>query len=165
MIFIGGMLLGIMAWLCFALFHWLWWRWSTRGRADFIRLVICVMAGYGIAFFAFSHWVLDATLLFWMSAPFFALMIVAYGHFYAGILRSVSVRILEELEAENGFITWGELNRRCPSSNMFLERLELLLRTGYLHKHGGAYECSGKGVRVARIMIQLASIYRISAAG
>lgn len=160
-----GIILSGAAAAAFLLVHAVWWRRSARGAADAVRLPVCIAAGYGAAFA--TAWLAggEARVLWWSSLPFFALLMMLYGHLYAGVLRSVSVRILGELAARGGALTWAELDRRYPLRAMFGERLQSLVRTGLLRQHDGRYECLPKGRRVARWMRRLASWYGIRAAG
>lgn len=161
-----GIAVSVAGWLCFAVVHLLWWRFSARGPGDALRFVVCMLVGYAAALLVSWRRVDDLQLLIWSSMPFYLLMMVMYGHFYVGILRSVSVRILGELDGERaGFMTWAELDRRYPKVRMFEDRLAMLVQTRFLVREGQHYRCSGRGIFVAGVMMRLAGIYRLAAAG
>lgn len=149
----------------FLLCHGFWWRRSARGAADAVRFLVCLAAGYGAALGLACLAGGSPRILLWSSIPGYALLMTLYGHLYAGVLRSVSVRILGELHTHHGALTWDELDQYYPLRAMFGERLQSLVRVGLLRYHDGIYECLPKGRRAAHWMCRLAAWYGIRAAG
>ena len=48
----------------------------------------------------------------WTTAPLYFCLIMIYSHFYAGLLRSVSIRIIQEIrESPNNSMTIKEINK------------------------------------------------------
>lgn len=90
---------------------------------------------------------------------------LAYVHWYVAMFRSLSVRILEEMRAAGGALTLDELDARYPLRWMFTSRLEGLEASGWIMRREGAYVCTAKGRRVARIIQRLRKLYGIRQAG
>lgn len=68
------------------------------------------------------------------------LLTMLYLHFYVGVDRSVSIRILNELSQSPGHrLTMRELDRRYPQRYMFEHRVALLERYGWVLQNNGHY--------------------------
>lgn len=69
-----------------------------------------------------------------------AFLLMLYLHFYVGVDRSVSLRILHELAiAPERTLTAGQLEQVYPRRYMFEHRIALLTQKSWLHEESGRY--------------------------
>ena len=102
----------------------------------------------------------------WVSAPFYFFFIMLYLHFYVGIDKSVSIRILGELvETENGELCLEDLQEVYPQEGMVKPRMDLMVEKKWLIEKEGSYYCDTKGEMLARIALLLKKIYSIPVTG
>ncbi|MFM9058902.1 MAG: hypothetical protein ACKOSQ_07255 [Planctomycetaceae bacterium] len=105
----------------------------VRGRAGVWQIVACGVAGGAVA-----HELGACSWPFTVCTQAFLLML--YLHFYVGVDRSVSLRILHELtQATAGGLAAEDLERVYPRRSMFEHRVALLVRKGWLRERSGRY--------------------------
>jgi len=101
-----------------------------------------------------------------MTAPLFYCLIMLYAHLYVGILRSVSIRIIEELYvADNFSMSRDQIDEIYPTKEMVLSRLLLLEKSGWIIKKSGKYKCLNKAIATVRINLFLYKVYRLNDTG
>jgi hypothetical protein len=89
-----------------------------------------------------------------------------YLHFYVGIDRSVSVRILGELiKARNRRLSLKELEAIYTREDMFKPRIELLVDKKWLIQRDGNYHCTAKGKYISMLAIYLKKLYSLESTG
>jgi len=102
----------------------------------------------------------------WSSAPVFAFLIMLYLHFYVGIDRSVSIRILGELvQSGDGRLALEELDAVYSGEEMLRHRVELLVQRRWLIREDGLCRCSAKARRLVRMSRCLQRLYGIDISG
>ena len=153
------------AFLLFGLSHVLLWRWRRlQGYAMLLLLAglsfwpgLSLASQLGLRLRPEGAWVAGAVYLFGL---------MLYLHFYSGILRSLSVRILGELaKAPGQELSLEDLERHYPQEVMFQERVAQLLRIGWLLEEEGQLRVSTKGARWARLQQALGRLYRQEVTG
>lgn len=146
-----ALLLAGAAMAAFLVLHLIVWR-VTRRRHGVMTLV--ALAGIVGAIVAVSAlWLRGATLVpaLWTAVPVYACAVMAYLHWYVGIVRSVSVRIMGELLlASTHTLARSALAERYAPEGMVAHRLETLADHGWLTRDGAAYVVTPRGARLAR---------------
>lgn len=104
-----------------------------RGRSGVWQIVACGVAGGLVA-----HAAGGCSWTFTICTQAFLLML--YLHFYVGVDRSVSLRILYELaRMSDGSLSADELELVYPRRYMFEHRVALLVHKGWLEERAGRY--------------------------
>jgi predicted transcriptional regulator of viral defense system len=89
-----------------------------------------------------------------------------YSHFYVGLLKSVSIRIIEEIrKSPNDSMTIKEIKNIYPVDEMVRTRLSLLEENGWLSKVGEDYFCLKKALRTVKINLYLHKVFRLENTG
>jgi len=146
----------------FLLLHVLLWRVPGLPCRGFVLMGCIAAVVYALAAFGLRQTAPPARHA-WVSAPWFLVLLLLYMHFYAGILRSVSIRIAGELaRADQGGLRPEELAQAYPPRGMVRERVDFLVETGWLAEKDGCYECTPKGARMAKLAVLLTRFYRIN---
>mgnify|MGYP001596586776 FL=1 len=102
----------------------------------------------------------------WVTCPIVMFFIMLYLHFYVGMDRSVSIRILGELvNSKSRKLSFKELDVLYPKEQMFKSRLDLLVDKNWLVRGDGKYYCSKKGRCISRFVIYLKKIYSLETTG
>ncbi len=96
----------------------------------------------------------------------YLMLIMLYLHWYVGIDRSVSVRVLGELaNTASGQMTFKELEVIYPQEHMFKHRLDLMVTNGWLIEDKGQYQCAPKSQKLAQGALFLKNLYNLSQTG
>lgn len=157
-----AILIAAAALFVFLCLHVAVWRLPYVRTKGFLLMLVLFLLAFGITFLLFGV-LSDRELLGFccVSGSVYLLLMMLYMHFYAGILRSVCVRILGELvNSRAGRLTLDELDNLYPKSTMVQERVAALVRNGWLVEDGGRFRCKSKGICMARIGIFLSKMYR-----
>ena len=129
--------------------------WRTREgkyRGVFLLAVIAVSSYPSVCLIGSVSFGQDTMSHFWTSAPLFFCGIMGYSHFYVGMLRSVSIRIIEELAKRPAApMTLSQLGDHYPVREMFVTRLNLLEEKRWISRSGDRYVCLSKASRVSAI--------------
>lgn len=161
------MVLFLVALFLFTFFHIIIWHfklWVNRGVSAIIGLAgMCWMAAcFSKVLSGFSLTLGELLLAF----SLYMCCIMFYLHWYVGIDRSVSVRILGELvEAPQGHLNLNTLEEIYPRKHMFKHRIDLMVKTGWLIEQQGRYCCTAKGAFLARMAEILKNIYGLKQTG
>ncbi len=109
---------------------------------------------------------IPATQHIWVSAPIVLFIIMLYLHFYVGVDRSVSVRLLGELvKTKTGKLKLIDIEKLYSGEEMFKTRLDLLVEKGWLTEDNGQYRCNRKGRTIARVTFFLQRLYKLKKTG
>jgi len=102
----------------------------------------------------------------WVSCPLYMVFIMVYLHFYLGVDRSVSIRILGELyKAKDRRMDFGNLQLKYPKEYMIKHRIELLVKNNYLIRGDETYSCTTKGRSIAKFNLFLKKLYLLEITG
>lgn len=124
-----------------------------QGRSGVGQVVACGVAG-GLV----GHAAGGCSWPFTVCVQGFLLML--YLHFYVGVDRSVSLRILHELTSAPGRSLEGdELDRVYPRRYMFEHRVALLVRKGWLREESGRYTAARWTAPVVGVTRVLRSLF------
>ena len=163
---INSLFISLLSFSMFLLLHVIIWRLIDGYRGINLILLSSFVA------FIFTNYILADYLLgsllpeIWMTAPLFYCLIMLYVHFYVGVLRSVSIRIIEELYlADNFSMSREQIDEIYPNREMALSRLLLLEKSGWIFKKSGKYRCLNKAVITVRINLFLYKVYRLNNTG
>lgn len=165
---LGPLAISGLSFASFALLHLLVWRsrlrrglaygWMFRllGLGAVLGPVIWQLSGAG-------PWVSHAA----PALAVYLLLAMLYLHFYSGLVRSLSVRILGELaEDSRSGLDAAELDRRYPLGEILDRRLEALVDTDWITRDPeGGYHNRRRGRRWARGLTFLARLYRQEVTG
>lgn len=151
----------------FLLLHGVLWQVIPQPRKGTLALSLTAGLAYGVVgAAAHSACAFPLPLLFWVSGPVYAFLVMLYFHFYFGVDRSVSMRILGELaRAPEGRMTLDELDAAYSQREMVTRRLGVMVEKGYIAESHGHYTIADKG----RVMVRLAlfgkRVYNLHASG
>ncbi len=151
----------------FLVLHVVFWQFIPQPRKGTLALSATALLAYlvnGVADWLWAGFS-PATLL-WASGPVYAFLIMLYFHFYFGVDRSVSVRILGELvRAPGGRLTPEELDAVYPRRQMLERRLGVMVEKGHIVREGDGYRCAPKGIRLVRLALLGKRLYNLDATG
>ena len=157
----------LAAFMAFFIIHLIVWQLeSIKYRGVYLITEVACLAYAVVA--GTGHFILNVDLFdhIWISCPVFSFLIMLYLHFYVGIDKSVSIRILGELvNTEDGRLSLTDLERLYPKESMFKPRLDLLVEKGWLVEEDGQYRCAARGRKIAELAVALRKIYSISITG
>jgi hypothetical protein len=163
---VSGLVVSAVASMVFSILHLMLWQMnSIKNRGLFLMLKISIVAymvaiviGYTIDYSISMH--------IWVSVPIFSCLLMFYLHFYVGVDRSVSIRILGELyQQENQSLSFDELNQCYPQDRMILDRVDLMVDKEWLSLEGGHYACTKKAETLAKSQIALKKLYALDITG
>jgi len=156
-----------LAFFSFLVVHIAAWQVLAPERKSVALLSTLALAAYP-ASIVFCEFVFDLAVWqhLWTSLPCFAFLVVVYFHFYFGVDRSLSIRILQELvESDTGFVTLEQLDAVYPKQDMVSRRVAVLLDKGYLEPRDAAYACTPRGRVLVRLALLGKRLYNLSATG
>lgn len=126
--------------------------------AAFVYAVVALGGKYGADIELMGH--------IFVSLPLYLLFIMLYMHFYVGIDKSVSIRLLGELlRNENQSMTLVDIESLYPPGEMVIKRLDLLAEKGFLAVKDGKYECTEKGKIFSRSVKAVQRLYSLAITG
>ncbi len=151
----------------FLFIHVLLWQVIPQSRKGTLVLSLSAAVAYlAVAFVARAAWALPLIMLIWASGPVFAFLIMLYFHFYFGVDRSVSMRILGELAgAPGGEMTLEALDAVYPKRAMIVRRMAVLLEKEYVTEQDGRYALASKGRKMVRLALLGKGVYNLDASG
>ncbi|MDA8019446.1 MAG: hypothetical protein MPN21_18545 [Thermoanaerobaculia bacterium] len=159
--------LACLGFVGFFLLHLLVWRTPLRRGLAYGWLFGLLIVGAVLAPVLWHLFGLDA----WdrhalPAASLYLLLAMLYLHFYSGLARSLSVRILSELASTQcRHLDMAELSRRYPLADILARRLDALVATGWIERHEGGYRNLARGHRWARVLRGIARLYRQDVTG
>lgn len=161
-------LVPLFAFGVFLMAHVLLWR--MRGRQGIIGLwPLCLLAlvSYGLIG---GVWVVMMPTVgvegHWAILPPFAFLVMCYLHFYYGVLRSVTVRLLGELwKLQGGPVPIQTLQRGYSPDELLDIRLQSLVDAQWVSLRDGHYVLESRGCRVARFAHWLKRLYHLEVSG
>ena len=159
--------IGVFGLLAFLSIHFIAWQVLPARRKNVMVLAMIACAGYVVAALG-AQCLLHLPFLVHapVSLSVHLFLGVTYFHFYYGVDRSLSVRMLGVLtRAEQGRLGVTELKALYSKEDMIRRRLNILVEHGWLVERDGAYSCTAKARRIARLARLGARIYRVEAAG
>ena len=149
--------------LLFILLHWILWNFHHQGVSLLGKLAVIsytIVAGVILLSFHFP-----VVRFLFVSLPLFAFFVIAYVRLYISVTRTLSVRILQELSDASGSLTFQQLDERYPRKQMFLSRIVLLNKHGWIRDCDGTLKSTRKGNFVGSLIISLRQLYRLRNAG
>jgi hypothetical protein len=153
--------------LAFLALHTIEWQFLPRARKGTFMLSLTAVVAYAlVAGAAYGLCGLAVPRLVWTSGPVYAFLVMLYFHFYFGLDRSVSVRILGELvQAPDGRLSLAELDRVYPKRAMVTSRMDVLVAKGHVEVERGRYRCTPKGLRYVWFARIGKRLYNLDASG
>jgi hypothetical protein len=121
---------------------------------------------YALTLFIFSNFIKIQVPDFWILVPVYYCLIMLYCHLYVGILKSVSIRILEELsDSSDQTMSLSEIENLYPTKEMVFTRVSLLEEKGWLKQKGISYSCQNKAIFTVKINLFLQKTFRLRNTG
>jgi len=157
--------IGIITLFIFFVAHLVVWRLKSKGKGVTLITVIAALSYSSVAAFYGVFLKYKPSEHAWVSLPFCMFVIILYLHFYVGVERSVSVRILGELVKSKGGLTMERLRSIYPVERMFDHRVELLTEKKWLELRDGRYYCRPKAKWLSVLAIGLKKAYRLETTG
>ncbi|MBI1911572.1 MAG: hypothetical protein HYS21_06185 [Deltaproteobacteria bacterium] len=109
---------------------------------------------------------ITAALYFLSGLMLYAFLFLGYCQFYFIVDRSISVRLMIELErAPLKRLSYEEMQKVYPFSGMLSRRLEHMVEGSYLKVEAGYYSNTGKGRLEARVFRFLKDFLRLGIGG
>ena len=148
----------------FFIIHLILWQFENiKNRGVFLIILVSAVAYVPVLLI---NQLIDFDKYIWVSCPLFMFFIMLYMHFYVGVDRSVSIRILGELlNTTNGKLELQELQEVYPQEFMIKSRLDLLVENNWLENQDGKYNCSSKAKYMVKSAIFLRKIYTLELTG
>ena len=101
-----------------------------------------------------------------VSFIYYLLYIVLYLHLFIGLLKSVSLRVMDEInKSSSGRLSLLELNELYTEKDFFYKRLELMQSNNWLESYQNKIRCSNKGIFLVKINIFFLNLYKIKNSG
>ena len=120
---------------------------------------------YVVVYFIFVNF---SNLIYLKSVNFFtfqALFSVAILFLYAGLYRSVSVKIMIYLYLRKKSISVNAFYKNEFKEKSFNKRIKILIDNGFLVKKNKDFFLSSRGKKYSRIFKTIQSIYKIKSSG
>ena len=159
-----NILISLTSFMVFLILHLIIWRTRDSYRGVNLILILSVIV-YPITTFLISLYS-HSIIKIWLTLPIYYCLIILYVHLYIGLLKSVSIRILEELYSSPNFeMTRKEIENIYPVKDMVLNRLSLLEENNWIEEENGSYRCLKKAIITAKVNLLLHKIYRLKNTG
>ena len=163
---INSVSISLLSFSIFLLLHVIIWR-MVSGYRGIILILLTSIAAFIFTYYILANYFLGLLLPeIWTTAPLFYCLIMLYSHLYVGILKSVSIRIIEELYHSDGFVMdKDKIDEIYSTKEMILSRLSLLKESNWVIKEDGEYKCLNKAIFTVKINLFLHKIYRLNNTG
>ncbi len=164
---IEPILISFTAFFIFFTTHLIVWQFkSIKGKGVVLITIISAFSYLSVAAFYSLYLKYGLKEHVWVSCPLVMFFVMLYLHFYVGMDRSVSIRILGELvKSRDRKLSLNELEALYPEEQMFKSRLDLLVDKNWLGKKYGEYYCTRKGKYISLLAIYLKKIYSLETTG
>ena len=167
MFLFDAILLALVSFSLFLIVHITIWRLRQSTYRGLMHIALISLSSY--LAISFSLTLLSTIQLmthFWTTAPLYFCLVMLYIHFYIGFLRSVSIRILEELSAQHDkSLRLSEIEKIYSFKEMVSSRIDLLHEKKWLDKIGETYFCSPKARRIVQINLFFHRIFLLDNTG
>ena len=145
--------------LLFFTIHFIVWNLNKSQNLGVYHLLtimlstLIVMIGFNLTLFLFE-------LDIYLTIAVYGALDILYLHFYVGITRSVSIRMLGELsKAHNHQMSYDDLEKVYSLAFMLKHRLTTLEEHGWLENDGKYFKCTQKGVRIAKLQLAMKNLF------
>ncbi len=160
-------LFSILVNVVFFILHFCVWRFKKNNSPKLGLLSLIFLTTYVIfcfSFFVFFNMSIDKH--FWLTAPTSFCIFILYLHFYIGMLKSVSLRIMSEIIARNEMnIDISELKKIYSFEKMVEPRLNLLVTNKWLRVKNNKYYCTKLSKNIAFINLLFHKLFRLNITG
>lgn len=151
----------------FLMSHIIIWHYELIKRRGIPLIIIVAFLSYlivmGLAVFYSG---IRTIINIWVSGPLFMLFIMLYLHFYVGVTRSVSIRILGELvNSKSGRLHLREIQSMYPKEYMIKHRADMLVKNNCFFEKDGVYTCAKNGRRIGALEIFMKKLYSLELTG
>jgi len=151
--------------ILFLLVHCLTWNLINKHNLG-VYQILKIMLSTFIFMIVVNRFYFVFDLDIYLSISSYCALGLLYLHFYVGITRSVSIRLLGELtQAQGHLLTCDELERVYSMEFMLEHRLATLVDHGWLENNGVYYKCTKKGIMIAKIQLVMKGLFRIEQTG
>ncbi len=100
------------------------------------------------------------------SISYYYLLVMIYLNLYAGIYKSVSIRVLNELFlSKNKTMSLSELDKKYPQNDLVYKRLKLMVDNKWLTKSNYSYSCQNKAIILVKINLFFKKLYKLNVTG
>ena len=100
-----------------------------------------------------------------VSFVYYNLYIVIYLHLFIGISKSVSLRVMDEINLSKTVLNIDDLNKSYSSDDFFNKRITLLIENKWLNYENNHVKCSRKGTILVKINLFFLKLYKIANSG
>jgi hypothetical protein len=90
-------------------------------------------------------------IAFFLGVFTYAMLYIGYLEFYFTADRSMTVRILQEIDRAGSSLSPEQIEKVYDVQQYYLRRYDEMAASGYLVRDGAAYRVTAKGRRVARL--------------
>ena len=160
-------LLALFSFTLFLIVHIVIWRLRQPKYRGLIHIALISLLAYlAVSFFWALFFSVQLVTHFWTTAPFYFCLVMFYTHLYIGFLKSVSIRILEELLAQHdNTLRLSEIENIYSFKEMVSPRINLLHEKKWLDKVGETYFCSSKARRIVQINLFFHRVFLLKNTG
>ena len=157
----------LFVFLLFMLFHVFVWRLLNNNSPRLVILSFVFLISYLISIIIYKYiFKIDLSVHFWLSGPTSFCLFIFYVHFYVGMLKSVSFRIMSEIiSRKNNEISLNELQKIYSFEGMVEPRLNLLVTKDWLKIKNKKYFCTKFSKNVVYINLFLHKLFRLKITG
>ena len=155
----------LISFLLFLLLHISLWK-IIEGYRGVTLILFISLISYIFTFEFISRLIPIQIPENWVIAPVYCCLIMLYCHLYVGILKSVSIRILEELsESFDEKMDLSDIEALYSTEEMISSRVSLLVEKGWLKEQEQNHSCRMKAVMTVKFNLFLQKIFRLNNTG
>ena len=160
-------LFSILVNIIFFVLHCFVWRFKKNNSPKLILLSIIFIVTYSMLCLLFFHFFnMNVNNHFWLTAPTSVCIFILYLHFYIGMLKSVSLRIMSEIIVRNEMkINISELKKIYSFEKMVEPRLNLLVANKWLKIKNNKYYCTKLSRYIALINLFFHKLFCLKITG
>jgi len=154
----------VLSFAVFVLLHLFLWKFKPKSYSSVEAVIlICILSILSYLFvIGIIHFctMVHAGSHFWVSFPTILFSMMLYLHFYMGIDRSVSIRLMGDiLNVTDQKLNINMLKDAYSEEYMVAPRLDLLENSGFIKKINDEYICTNKGRVLAKCALMIRRIY------
>ena len=137
---------------------------NFKGSQNPIFVFILSVVNFSCLYLIFISLSLD--IIYFNILIFNLTLVMIYFHLFIGILKSVSIRIINEVfKTKDRYIEFNNLNKIYSYNDLVNKRIDLLLENKWILKEGNNFICSNKGKLLVKINMYLLKLYNLKNSG
>ncbi len=162
-----SLLFSLLSFFIFLLFEIILRQINLRKTLSPINILIFALLFYFIISITFNIFVFYNPIeRYLISLLYFLLYAVLYLHLFIGLSKSVSLRIIDEINYSSlKQLSLFELNKLYSEDDFFYKRVDLMIENNWLINNKNHLVCSSKGTLLVKLNIFFLDLYKIKNSG